>query len=466
MTATIHDDLSRATIKLLLQEPFYGHVLAGLIKEVSGRAATTGLSRDDSAQMVRLVINPRHWDDLGTLELRLGAIKHEVLHLIFKHILRAEAFLHRRLFWIAADLVVNQYLSPEQLPPDAVTLQRLSSIPLEPLQGVDYYYKALLDHLQQTDAAAAEQEAPSLPSEDAGAPGGGEAVGGGDPEGGVGSKSQAVAVTYGAKGQVAVAAGAAEEGGEGAAAPQGDALSRLLASARLALDDHGLWEDFARMPRAEQRIVDQILDGVIQQSVRRIKSDQFGALPASLRRYLDDLMEALAPRLDWRRALRLFAESSRRTWLKNTVRRPSKRYGTTPGVKVRRRQKILAVVDTSGSVVEGELRRFFSEVHHIWSRGAEVVVVECDCAIHAITPYRGRLPSLVSGGGGTLFDPPILFANEVYRPDGVIYFTDGYAPEPQVLSRCPILWLISERGIPDEDPRWQTLQGRKLRIAL
>jgi len=62
--------------------------------------------------------------------------------------------------------------------------------------------------------------------------------------------------------------------------------------------------------------------------------------------------------------LRLFAESSAKTQIKNTIRRPSKRYGTTPGILVRNKQKILVAVDTSGSIRGNELDLFFKEIIH------------------------------------------------------------------------------------------------------
>ena len=50
------------------------------------------------------------------------------------------------------------------------------------------------------------------------------------------------------------------------------------------------------------------------------------------------------------------------------------------------------------------------------------------------------------GGGGTSFDPVIEWANKSRGYNGLIYFTDGYAPEP---ARCsmPILWCIYGGGL-------------------
>jgi predicted metal-dependent peptidase len=75
-------------------------------------------------------------------------------------------------------------------------------------------------------------------------------------------------------------------------------------------------------------------------------------------------------------------------------------------------------------------------------------VVECDMVIQRTYPYRGILPQLVVGRGGTLFDAPLAWAN-AQRPDAVIYFTDGQAPAPQVAARMPVLWVITTNGTDD-----------------
>jgi len=84
------------------------------------------------------------------------------------------------------------------------------------------------------------------------------------------------------------------------------------------------------------------------------------ALPSGLKELLDAILKDMAPKFNWRRILRLFAASSNSTYLKNTIRRPSKRYGTTPGIKVKRQQKLLLAIDTSGSVQKEEFLEFFA----------------------------------------------------------------------------------------------------------
>ena len=92
----------------------------------------------------------------------------------------------------------------------------------------------------------------------------------------------------------------------------------------------------------------------------------------------------------WRRHLRLFAASSRRTRVVNTIKRVSKRYGTRPGIKIKRFQKILVSLATSGSIDIDALELFFGEVHGIWRNGADITVIECACLVPRVYPYRGK----------------------------------------------------------------------------
>ena len=129
-------------------------------------------------------------------------------------------------------------------------------------------------------------------------------------------------------------------------------------------------------------------------------------------------------------------------------RRVSKRYGTYPGVKIKRYQRLAVVVDTSGSIQRDDLELMFGEIHGMWRQGAGIDVVECDAAVQHTWQYRGRLPDKIHGGGGTAFDPAFqwLRANRMTKYDGCIYLTDGYAPKPTVRPPCKLLWLVTESG--------------------
>ncbi len=432
MSKNILEEVSKTSIQLLLHEPFYGHFFAGILKDVSERTDSIATSFAGN-QMVKLLVNTEYWeknlrdrlDEKRTKDLRYGAIKHQILHIVFKHMLKVEEFGNKKLFGIAADLAVNQYIQMHQLTEDAITFRDFPEVNFEPNKDVGYYYKILSEILKDANACFGDGE------EGSGGSGGEDDA---DGEGGQEEPSAA------------------------------DRLKELMDGKNCQLDQHQFWEDFSRLTKAEQKIMDSFINDAITNVANRVKNKQHGTLPAGLQIYIDLLMESLKPQVNWRRVLRLFAESSSRTYLKNTIRRPSKRYGTTPGIRVRKKQKILIAVDTSGSVNDEELRLFFSEIYHIWKQGAEIYVVECDTHIHNEYHYKGIPPKVISGRGGTDFNAPIEFANDEYHPDAIIYFTDGYASVPNVKNRKPILWLITSEGINESDDLWSALPDRKVKM--
>jgi len=245
-------------------------------------------------------------------------------------------------------------------------------------------------------------------------------------------------------------------------------LSPLLTEENEALNRHQFWHAFDQLNEGERKIAEYQANRMIKQTADRVKHKykNFGNLPAGLAEKLAMILEDMKPRFNWRRLLRLFATSSNSTFVKNTIRRPSKRYGTVPGIKVKRRNRLLLVIDTSGSIQQSELLEFFSEIYFIWRQGAEIRIVECDTAIHKTYNYRGIPPDNIHGRGGTAFNAPIQYGNEVYQPDALLYFTDGFASVPSIIPRYPVLWIISSNGLKENERIWDELPGKKLKLKL
>lgn len=433
----ILDEVAKTSIQLMLKETFYGHFFTSILKDVSERTNSIATTLG-SNNMIKLIVNPNYWDnelkvpgnEKATKALRYGAIKHQILHIVFKHALRFPEFGNKKLFGIASDLATNQYIQSDQLTEDAIRMEDFPEFQLSRGQGIDYYYKRLADELADMQSCTG---------------GGGQSDNSDNPT-----------------------SAASSEGEMQDAPPELNQAQQRLKDLMESednqhLDQHKFWDEFEKLSSAEQKIIDAAINESIVNSISRIKPKDYGNLPAGLQQYINLLVESLKPNVNWRRVLRIFTASSSRTRLRNTIRRPSKRYGTTPGIKIQAKQKILVAIDTSGSVNQNELKEFFGELYYIWKQGAEIYVVECDTDIHNQYLYKGSPPEVISGRGGTNFDAPIEFANEEYLPDAIVYFTDGYAPAPTVVARKPILWMVTHQGI-DSDA-WDFLPGRKVKMA-
>lgn len=438
----ILEDITKTSIKLILKEPFYGHFFSTILKDVSDKTDSISITLSGK-QMLKLIVNEDFWRNTlkgssedQTHNLKYGQIKHNVLHIVFKHIFRSTEFGHKQIYNIASDIAVNQYINENQLLPDSITLELFPDFELKRDQTVDYYYKVLFEQFMEMAQSQNGQ-------------GGSESGGNENQPGGN--------------------TGSGENGGQNDSKPKdslGDAknssqqkLKELLENGSQHLDQHNGWDEIVKVGKSERKILESMIENGIINSVNRQKDR--GTLPGGLQQYIDLLIESMKPNVNWKRVLKIFAASSFRTSIRNTIRRPSKRYGTTPGVKIQRKQKLLVAIDTSGSVSDDELRDFFGEMYHIWKQGAEIMIVECDTQIGNTYLYKGVPPTVISGRGGTDFNPPLEFA-QTYNPDAIIYFTDGGAPNPEVTVRCPILWMISNNGINEDG--WDFLEGRKVKM--
>lgn len=184
--------------------------------------------------------------------------------------------------------------------------------------------------------------------------------------------------------------------------------------------------------------------------------ESIGELPVSIQEMIESLIDELRPSVDWRRVIRMFTTSSRRTRIANTLRRPSKRYGTYPGIKVQRLHRLAVIIDTSGSIKEQALGDFFTEVKAIWRQGSQITIIEADSTVRDTWEYRGQTPPDPRGRGGTKFDPALQWVTDATPPfDAALYFTDGKAPAPTVRTPGKVLWVLSADG----DPR--SLQGQR-----
>jgi predicted metal-dependent peptidase len=109
------------------------------------------------------------------------------------------------------------------------------------------------------------------------------------------------------------------------------------------------------------------------------------------------------------------------------------------------RRRVLAVIDTSASIGGTEIRAIGTELLALGTEN-DVIVVECDCRVHAVYPLAGPITS-VKGRGGTDLRPPLATAFlRQHRVDVVVYFTDGFGPAPESAPLVPVLWCLTPVG--------------------
>lgn len=498
----LHDDVSRSSIDLVLTDPFYGHFLLGINRSFDDRIPTLGVKAESDGSVL-LTINPVFWSEtlskdkdgnLFPLEknklLKKGCLKHEILHVVLKHILRCFDrnssgllnYPNHRQFNIAADLVVNQYIEPDWLIEGAVTLTQFEALALRPERDVEYYYKKLEELDKKANSKDEKDEEHSN-----------------------------------------------SDGDGGQLSKDNDTLSDLMeAPSGSRGGSHQDWSEIDTSEGTSREILDNYIDRQISDAVKRLDStNSWSSVPGSMREYLKDVQKSKSG-LNWRRALRLFNETSQVSKMKVTMKRPSKRYkkiaqwpdGTPlyemfegifrldkrgrkkpiwepkyPGLKAFPRPCLMVAVDTSGSLdTEKDIPLFFSEIKNLYQMSVEIIIVEADTHIRRVYNYGVREIGEITGRGGTNYDEVISYANRVnidrteeehpillwkenrwietrstqipYVADGLIYFTDGLAPKVTVKPASPILWVISgEYAINQESEEYMGLPGNKVHLG-
>ena len=211
-------------------------------------------------------------------------------------------------------------------------------------------------------------------------------------------------------------------------------------------ESHSYHSKWGENEEISQNVINTELDRMIIQSKDRTPLKDYGTIPIEIKKRINIIIEKRKSQIDWKRALRLFSTSSRKTRIYHTMKRISKRYGTRPGIKIKRYQRILVAIDTSGSINEDEYGVFFKEINSMWKQGGEIDIIECDATVQNKYKYRGKLPNFIKGGGGNSFDPVFRYlkSRRFEKYDGCIYFTDGYANEPKIKPPCKVFWLITK----------------------
>lgn len=134
------DQLARVSKKLIFTEPFYGLFLIGLNKSFRKDLPTAGVAKNGIG--IQLYINPEYFMEL-TEDQQKGLLKHELLHVSFGHMTMRDRFDDPKLFNIAADIEINQYILSECLPPGGLTLDTFPELNLPRKAGTVEYYKLL-----------------------------------------------------------------------------------------------------------------------------------------------------------------------------------------------------------------------------------------------------------------------------------------------------------------------------------
>ncbi len=180
------------------------------------------------------------------------------------------------------------------------------------------------------------------------------------------------------------------------------------------------------------------------------QAQQAGKLHGELARVVQSFLH---PQLPWRALLAKYMSLSGRD--DYSYERPSRREGEAILPSRRSREvQVTVVVDSSGSLSDGEISEFLSEINALKGQvRAGIVLLACDHQLAADCPWEFavwedvHLPRQITGGGGTSFLPPFAWQQRQDRqPDVLVYFTDANGEFPPRPPAYPVIWLVKGRA--------------------
>jgi predicted metal-dependent peptidase len=190
-------------------------------------------------------------------------------------------------------------------------------------------------------------------------------------------------------------------------------------------------------------IIKEKVRNIAEQAIKEQEKKGWGDISGNL---AQQIIAANKPVVNWKREVRYFINQIIMMGRKNTRMRPNRRYGyNNPGSKRDFVSRILVGIDTSGSVSDQELQYFLQEINGMIQH-VKVDLVQFDHELKMEPePFEKKQKSLgIKGRGGTSFDPVIKLADD-RGYDGLIIFTDGYAPFPPK-PKCRMLWAICKQN--------------------
>lgn len=398
MLADVETKLAAARTRLILDRPFLG----AMVMRMPLIEADPRWCRTSATDAKSIYYNPDYVNELSLNQV-IFLLSHEALHCALSHFARRQ---HRdKARWdVASDLAVNPILIDEGLSPtpDALFLDEFRGM------GVEEIYPMIDEHndLNPQDEHIYDED---------------------ESEGG----------TQG------------EEGGadSGPARPQGGGGD----GASKEQQGSGAGRPPPLTPQQREELAQQWaqrMAGAAQQAL------QAGKLSGPMQRLVDALLQ---PKLPWRSLLARYMTATARD--DYSYSRPSRREGAAIMPSMKSHEiKVVVVLDTSGSVADGELSAFVSEVNALKGQiHARVTLLGCDNVLCGAGPWtfepwdEFQLPAGLTGGGGTDFRPPFEWlARQDSAPDLLVYFTDGQGRYPQQQPHYPVVWLIKGK----QQPPW------------
>ncbi|AHF06068.1 vWA domain-containing protein [Desulfitobacterium metallireducens] len=378
------------------KDNFYGYFLIQMSREIRFDISSPTAVNFKGAKYV-IYFNPLIFLTLNLKQME-STIKHEILHIVSLHFIRAKEFkdgYSPLAINMAMNIVVNTYL--DYLPPYAVTLDWVNlnySLKLLPFKPFEYYVgeiQTAID-LLEVDNESEEDNDQDGADEDEAADGNND-------------KNERIETKYDPE------------------------------------KSHDLWEDSSDIDeKTLQEFTEKFADNA-----------QKGYIP----NYLESMISSLKNNkgeLLWNLYLKRLmgtVESQKKKTITRRNRRQPDRFDLRGQLRSHK-AKILVALDISGSISDEEFNQAIKEVLAIVKNyNHEIMIIECDTEIRRVYKVKSvkDIKDRINMRGGTQFTPVFEYANQ-NKVNLLIYFTDGQGEEKllTIPKGYKTLWVISARG--------------------
>ncbi|MDF2588458.1 MAG: hypothetical protein K0S41_2299 [Anaerocolumna sp.] len=397
---------------------FYGYFLFQMSREIRFDISSPTAVNFKGAKYV-IYFNPFIFLNLSLKQME-SSIKHEILHIISLHLLRAKNL--KRSYGtlainMAMDIVVNNYL--HDLPSNATTLELVNKnypLKLEPYESFEYY----VDKLNSIDLQNTKNELTENKKE---------------------NKLKETTFDFDD-----VMGDELKEDNEqiqknNQTNPSEYNQDEYIETEYNVLNTHNIWDessdiDIKTIKEFTEKVIQAAEKGEIPTYVKSLISaikDNRSELPWNL--YLNRLMGTV--------------ESNKKKTITRRNRRQPERLDLRGELRSHK-AKIIVAIDISGSISDSEFKQAMIEVINIVKNyNYEITILECDDKIRREYKVKSQkdIKDRMNIKGSTKFNPVFEYAN-YNKANLLIYFTDGKG-ENKLITKprgYKVLWVISGKG--------------------
>lgn len=209
-------------------------------------------------------------------------------------------------------------------------------------------------------------------------------------------------------------------------------------------DGNGNKVDPNSLTSSEKEAIKVQIEHTIEALAEEIQKSQ-GHIPVEIDKLIKGFVKP-KPVFNYKKYIKNYIGNSTKFNISSTKLRENQRFPGKPKIILKPKNRILVLIDESGSVSENELYDFLNEIHHL-SKTTDIEIRPFDTQVMKPVKYSGRDSFKRTNCGGTSFTSAVTYYNNQKEYTSCIIFTDGYAETPPPCYK-KLLWVISSNGDP------------------